>query len=366
MGQCSGGADDNRLRRRRTVADCRTSDALHRNRDKSRRQHLRLTHVNSIAPNRYPIVSSNRIFGTACTRANLRIETMVTSESLCQLFPKADAIPDEQRLASSIHQTTWLVGGEVRGWSGKRKIVQSPVCVRLPDGTEQQLEIGSYPVMGEAESDQALDAAVAAYDNGRGEWPTMPVADRIDCMQDFVKQMVAQRRPVSQLIMWEIGKSLADSEKEFDRTVDYIRQTLSALKELDNSSSRFTVVEGTIGQIRRTPLGVVLCMGPYNYPLNETFATLIPALLMGNTVVFKPPQYGTLLFTPLLEAFRSAFPAGVINTVYAPGAVVVPRMLASKLPTTSRSSTRNRIGFAPSSDWTPRTPRSSLPMRTSN
>jgi aldehyde dehydrogenase (NAD+) len=141
--------------------------------------------------------------------------------------------------------------------------------------------------------------------------------------------MVAQRRPVSQLIMWEIGKSLADSEKEFDRTVDYIRQTLSALKELDNSSSRFTVVEGTIGQIRRTPLGVVLCMGPYNYPLNETFATLIPALLMGNTVVFKPPQYGTLLFTPLLEAFRSAFPAGVINTVYAPGAVVVPRMLAS-------------------------------------
>ena len=68
-------------------------------------------------------------------------------------------------------------------------------------------------------------------------------------------------------------------------------------------------------------------MGPYNYPLNETFATLIPALLMGNTVAFKPPQYGTLLFTPLLEAFRSAFPKGVINTVYAPGAVVVPRML---------------------------------------
>ena len=56
------------------------------------------------------------------------------------------------------------------------------------------------------------------------------------------------------------------------------------------------IAEGTIGQIRRTPLGVVLCMGPYNYPLNETFATLIPALLMGNTVVFKPPQYGTLLF----------------------------------------------------------------------
>ena len=60
-------------------------------------------------------------------------------------------------------------------------------------------------------------------------------------------------------------------------------------------------------------------MGPYNYPLNETFATLIPALIMGNTMVFKPPKYGVLLFNPLLEAFRSAFPKGVINTVYGKG-----------------------------------------------
>src|SRR4029077_17942979 len=126
---------------------------------------------------------------------------------------------------------------------------------------------------------------------------------------------------------WEIGKSIADSEKEFDRTVEYIKATLDALKELDNANSRFEGVEGTIGQIRRTPLGVVLCMGPFNYPLNETFATLIPALIMGNTVVFKPPQYGTLLFRPLMEAFRDAFPPGVINTIYAPGAVVVPLLL---------------------------------------
>ncbi|MDH8346194.1 aldehyde dehydrogenase family protein, partial [Klebsiella pneumoniae] len=73
----------------------------------------------------------------------------------------------------------------------------------------------------------------------------------------------------------------------------------------------------------RTPLGVVLCMGPYNYPLNETFATLIPALIMGNTMVFKPPKFGVLLFQPLLEAFRSAFPKGVINTVYGKGSEVV-------------------------------------------
>lgn len=254
---------------------------------------------------------------------------MRDTENLKQLFPGANEIPLEHRLASPVHQRTYLVGGEFRAWGGECKTVLSPICERQADGSVRQLEIGSYPVMGEAESDAALEAAVSAYDSGRGEWPTMPVAKRIACMQDFVRQMVAQRQEIVHLIMWEIGKSLADSQKEFDRTVEYIVATIEALRTLDNNASRFEIAEGTIGQIRRTPLGVVLCMGPYNYPLNETFATLIPALLMGNTVVFKPPQYGTLLFWPLMQAFCSAFPRGVINTIYAPGAVVVPHMLAS-------------------------------------
>ncbi len=70
-------------------------------------------------------------------------------------------------------------------------------------------------------------------------------------------------------------------------------------------------------------------MGPYNYPLNETFATLIPALCMGNAVLLKPPKFGVLLFAPLLEAFATAFPKGVINTVYGRGATVIPQLLAS-------------------------------------
>jgi glyceraldehyde-3-phosphate dehydrogenase (NADP+) len=129
--------------------------------------------------------------------------------------------------------------------------------------------------------------------------------------------------------MWEIGKSLKDSEREFDRTVDYIRDTMEALKSLDRTSSRFVIEQGIIGQIRRAPFGVVLCMGPYNYPLNETFTTLIPALIMGNTVIFKPPKFGVLLHRPLLEAFRDSFPPGVVNTVYGEGSVVIGPLMES-------------------------------------
>jgi glyceraldehyde-3-phosphate dehydrogenase (NADP+) len=148
-------------------------------------------------------------------------------------------------------------------------------------------------------------------------------------MREFACRMKERRAEVAKLLMWEIGKPLKDAEKEFDRTVAYIDDTIDALKELDRVSSRFVIQQGIIGQIRRGPLGVALCMGPFNYPLNETFTTLIPALIMGNTVVMKPPRHGVLLFSPLMEAFRDSFPAGVVNILFGEGRKIATPLMAS-------------------------------------
>ena len=250
-------------------------------------------------------------------------------QELLALFPTADEDLEKLGMPPRIDQRETLVGGVLEAWTGPVVPVRSAVGVRQPNGDFEQIELGSHPMGGETEALEALAAAVDGYGAGAGEWPTMTVAQRIECIEHFTRQMIDKRDLITHLIMWEIGKSLGDSRKEFDRTVEYIRATIEALKELDNSNSRFHVVEGTIGQIRRTPLGVVLCMGPYNYPLNETFATLIPALIMGNTMVFKPPKFGVLLFQPLLEAFASSLPPGVINTVYGKGSLVVPLLLES-------------------------------------
>ena len=246
------------------------------------------------------------------------------------LFPsETDLAGGASPVVNPVHQRRTLVGGELVPWTGRTVPVLSAICARHADGRLRQLEIGSYPSGGAVEAASALNAAVAAYDQGRGSWPTMTAGERIGCMQEFVSRMARHRAAIAELLMFEIGKSRADSEKEFDRTIDYIRATIEALKALDNENSRFHLVEGTIGQIRRTPLGVVLCMGPYNYPLNETFATLIPALIMGNTVLLKPPRFGALIFDVLLDAFQAAFPKGVANMVYGPGSEVVPLLLES-------------------------------------
>jgi acyl-CoA reductase-like NAD-dependent aldehyde dehydrogenase len=250
------------------------------------------------------------------------------TQQLAKLFPQESEIPLENRLDHPIHQREMLIDGEMIPWEGTVQDVYSPVYVQTDAGL-QRLLIGSYPLAGQAEADAALEAAVHAFDNGRGEWPTMTTGERIACMEKFIGKMIERKELIVNLLMYEIGKSMADSIKEFDRTVEYIYNTIDMLKELDRNSSRFRIEQGIIGQIRRSPLGVVLCMGPFNYPLNETYTMLIPALLMGNTILFKPPKHGTLLHYPMLEAFRDSFPKGVMNTLYGRGGTVVPALMQS-------------------------------------
>ncbi|GAA3634708.1 NADP-dependent glyceraldehyde-3-phosphate dehydrogenase [Flavivirga jejuensis] len=238
-------------------------------------------------------------------------------------------IPEAYKITSILHQTTYLVDGELKQWKGETAEVYSTISSTKD---YKPTLLGTIPQLGEKEALSALDSACLAYDKGQGLWPTMKVVDRIACMEKFVEQMKTKREEVVKLLMWEIGKNLADSEKEFDRTVDYIYDTIEAYKEIDRSSAKFEKNSGVYAHIRRGPLGVVLCLGPYNYPLNETFTLLIPALIMGNPVIFKPAKLGVLLISPLLEAFQSSFPKGVVNIVYGRGrTLATPIMQSGKI-----------------------------------
>jgi acyl-CoA reductase-like NAD-dependent aldehyde dehydrogenase len=251
--------------------------------------------------------------------------------TLKNLFVKEADIPAAFVLHTELHQREYLSNGEMKKWAGEVHTVLSPICIVTENGLQRKV-IGSYPLGTDKEAMESLYAAEKAYNNGFGEWPTMSVAARIACVERFVVEMKQQKDEVVKLLMWEIGKNHPDSIKEFDRTVEYIDATIDALKDIDRDASRFQFEQGIIAQVRRSPLGVVLCMGPFNYPLNETFTTLIPALIMGNTILFKPPKHGTLLHYPLLNAFKNCFPKGVVNTIYGRGAnIIAPIMQSGKV-----------------------------------
>ncbi|KAB2931804.1 MAG: NADP-dependent glyceraldehyde-3-phosphate dehydrogenase [Leptonema illini] len=251
---------------------------------------------------------------------------MAENSALLKYFPTelpvdvAPGLPSQQR--------RYLIDGRIEEWKGPMIDVYSPVCVQK-DNSVEPVYLGSAPAMDEETAMRALDAAARAWDRGNGLWPRLSAEQRIQAVHAFTKRMEERREEIVRWIVFEIGKPRSEAEKEFDRTTEYIRDTLNAVKEGARSTARFTVEQGILAQIRRAPLGVVLCMGPFNYPLNETFATFIPALVMGNTVLFKPPKNGILLYGPLLEAMAECFPPGVVNTVYGDGPVVIPPVMRS-------------------------------------
>jgi glyceraldehyde-3-phosphate dehydrogenase (NADP+) len=208
----------------------------------------------------------------------------------------------------------YLINGKIKKWKGATSEVYSVIPTE-----GQPTLLGTIPDMETDTALEALEAAEKAFNRGQGLWPTMKVGERLKCMEIFVEKMKTHREEVVKLLMWEICKNKSDSYKEFDRTVDYIYDTIDAYKNLDRKGAKFDMQGGVYAHIRRGPLGVVLCLGPYNYPLNETFCLLIPAIIMGNTAIFKPAKHGVLLIAPLLKAFQESFPPGVVNILFGRG-----------------------------------------------
>ena len=239
---------------------------------------------------------------------------------------KFKPIPSEFEIIDKVKQASYLVNGNLIKWDGDFSSVYSTIS---STNDYKPTLLGQIPDLGKDQALEALDSACNAFDKGKGLWPTMKVIDRIKAMENFVEEMKQKRKIVVKLLMWEIGKNYNDSLKEFDRTVDYIYDTIEAYKQIDRDSAKFQKHSGINAHIRRGPLGVVLCLGPYNYPLNETFCLLIPALIMGNTVIFKPAKHGVLLISPLMEAFQKHFPPGVVNILFGRGRVLATPIMES-------------------------------------
>ena len=182
--------------------------------------------------------------------------------------------------------------------------VLSPICEETASGAASDADRQLPAARRDRGARAPLDAAVAAYDNGRGA-----LADHAGRRAHRPRRGV--RPPDGRAA--RRGRAAADvGDRQDARATPRRSSTAPSSTSATPStrsrsstapSSRFAIEQGIIAQIRRAPLGVVLCMGPFNYPLNETFTTLIPALIMGNTVVVQAAAASACCCTgPLLEA----------------------------------------------------------------
>ena len=186
------------------------------------------------------------------------------------------------------------------------------------------------PQMTKEQALQALNSAVQAWNGGSGTWPQMSLAERIEAIKKFMSELKHKREAIVTILMYEIGKNRSDAESEFDRTVQFCDKTIEYIQNSNEFGSGWDASNGSTRLfLSRAAIGIVLCLGPFNYPLNETYATLIPALLMGNVVILKIPTVGGLAHLLTMEAFAKALPPGTINFVSGSGRLTMPPLMES-------------------------------------
>lgn len=198
--------------------------------------------------------------------------------------------------------------------SGKTAPVISPI-----DGST----VGNLSVVTVAEIDAVMAASVAAQPG----WEATPLYKRVSVMHlaaDWIRQY---QEYLTNVMIFEIGKSTEEAKSEIVRTadlIDYFADEAEALRGETIDSDNFPGYEkGKIAIVERVAHGVVLAIAPFNYPVNLSASKIAPALLMGNSVVVKPPTMGGISGLHLVRIFEKAgVPAGVITAVTGTGDVI--------------------------------------------
>ncbi|MGC9342743.1 MAG: aldehyde dehydrogenase family protein [Bacteroidales bacterium] len=174
---------------------------------------------------------------------------------------------------------------------------------------------GSYPLSGAADTLEAIGAAEAAYPL----WRSLSVHKRAEYLKRALQLMKEQRHEIAHVLTLENGKTLAESLVEVEAAVKEMDWQIAEGIRLFGSTIP-SAMEKMMTMVMREPLGVASIISPWNFPFNVPCRKSIPALMAGNTCVFKPasltPQTG-YKFTRLLE--DAGLPAGVFNMVIGSG-----------------------------------------------
>ena len=177
-----------------------------------------------------------------------------------------------------------------------------------------QAVFAKVPAGNGADVDKAVRAAAAAFP----QWSATPLPERKVLMEKFLALLESQEEQLIAITVKELGSRYA-----FAKAVQVEYQYTRIRSYIDLADQVPMVEKMEASTVYREPVGVVGCITPWNYPLGQVIQKVIPALLMGNTVVLKPSQHTPLSSYWLAEAFAKAgFPKGVFNLVTGRGGEV--------------------------------------------
>ena len=206
-----------------------------------------------------------------------------------------------------------LVNGEWKS-SEKEITIYSPI---------NQEELGTVPAMGQAEVDEAMQAARAALP----AWRALAPVERAAYLHKTAAILERDKEKIGTILAKEVAKGIKAAIGEVVRTADLIRyaaeEGLRITGQAMEGGGFEAASKNKLAVVRREPVGVVLAIAPFNYPVNLSGSKIAPALIAGNVVMFKPPTQGSISGLLLAKAFEEAgIPAGVFNTITGRGSEI--------------------------------------------
>ncbi|MXP47000.1 succinylglutamate-semialdehyde dehydrogenase [Altererythrobacter luteolus] len=174
-------------------------------------------------------------------------------------------------------------------------------------------EIISFePATGEELWRRKVDDVDAAVDRARRAWPAwaaQPLATRIELVRRFANEVRKASDEMAELISKETGKPLWEARTEVEAVINKVEISVNAYAERTGQKRLDGALQGS-SAVRHKPHGVMVVLGPYNFPAHLPNGHIVPALIAGNVVIFKPsektPAVGELLMTCFNRAGISA------------------------------------------------------------
>ncbi len=177
--------------------------------------------------------------------------------------------------------------------------------------------------MTQAEVDEAMKAARAALP----AWRALSAVERAAYLHKTAAILERDKEEIGTILAKEVAKGIKAAIGEVVRTADLIRyaaeEGLRITGQAMEGGGFEAASKNKLAVVRREPVGVVLAIAPFNYPVNLSASKIAPALIAGNVVMFKPPTQGSISGLLLAKAFEEAgIPAGVFNTITGRGSEI--------------------------------------------
>lgn len=204
--------------------------------------------------------------------------------------------------------------------NGKWKSSEQEITIYSPINQE---ELGTVPVMTQTEADEAMQAARAALP----AWRALSAIERAAYLHKTAAILERDKEKIGTILAKEVAKGIKAAIGEVVRTADLIRyaaeEGLRITGQAMEGGGFEAASKNKLAVVRREPVGIVLAIAPFNYPVNLSASKIAPALIAGNVVMFKPPTQGSISGLLLAKVFEEAgIPAGVFNTITGRGSEI--------------------------------------------